>query len=110
MHPQSTDSCSANAAQEQLGIQYQLAMLILLQALQSSMAEGGSALAGMQRLVEERAQQAQAAQHQLLQLQQDQAHLTARLRQAQDEADARSIAAVKHNNCHDNSVAITMTT
>lgn len=54
-----------------------------MQAVQSSMAEGGTALASMQRLVEERTQQASSAQQALMQLQQDHAHLTSRLQPAQ---------------------------
>lgn len=54
------------------------------------MAEGATALASMQRLVEERTQQASSAQQALMQAQQDQASLTARLRTAQDQAALRS--------------------
>ena len=56
------------------------------------MAEGGSALAGMQRLVEERTQQASAARQALMQLQQEHARLTAHLHTAQDQAAARSVS------------------
>lgn len=53
------------------------------------MAEGATALASMQRMVEERTHQATTAQQALMQLQQEQAHLTARLRTAQDQAALR---------------------
>ena len=55
------------------------------------MADGGSALAGMQRLVEDRTQQASAAQQALMQLQQEHAQLAAHMRNAQDQAAARSV-------------------
>ena len=64
---------------------------LLLQSLQSSMADGGSALASMQRLVEERTQQASTAQQALIQLQQEHAHLTAHMRTLQDQAASRSV-------------------
>ena len=60
-----------------------------IQAVQSSMAEGAIALASMQRMVEERTQQATSAQQALMQLQQEQANLTARLHTAQDQAALR---------------------
>ncbi|DBA88229.1 TPA: hypothetical protein ACH3X1_016587 [Trebouxia sp. C0004] len=59
------------------------------QSLQSSMADGGSALASMQRLVEERTQQASTAQQALMQLQQDHAHLTAHMHSLQHLAPPR---------------------
>ncbi|KAL3143881.1 hypothetical protein ABBQ32_003696 [Trebouxia sp. C0010 RCD-2024] len=59
------------------------------QALQSSMADGGSALGSMQRLVEERTQQALTAQQALMQLQQDHARLSANLQTAQEQAASR---------------------
>ena len=64
---------------------------LLLQSLQGSMADGGSALASMQRLVEERTQQASTAQQALMQLQQEHAHLTAHMRTLQDQAASRSV-------------------
>lgn len=60
------------------------------QALQSSMADGGNALGSMQRLVEERTQQASTAQQALMHLQQDHARLNANLRTAQEQAASRS--------------------
>ena len=60
------------------------------QALQSSMADGGNALGSMQRLVEERTQQAATAQQALMHLQQDHTRLTANLRTAQEQAASRS--------------------
>ena len=60
-----------------------------MQAVQSSMAEGATALASMQRMVEERTQQASSAQQALMQAQQEQANLTARLHTAQDQAALR---------------------
>lgn len=54
------------------------------------MADGGNALGSMQRLVEERTQQAATAQQALLHLQQDHARLTANLRTAQEQAASRS--------------------
>ncbi|KAL0037207.1 hypothetical protein WJX79_006059 [Trebouxia sp. C0005] len=63
------------------------------QSLQSSMADGGSALASMQRLVEERTQQASTAQQALIQLQQEHAHLTAHMRTLQDQAASRQDSA-----------------
>ena len=53
------------------------------------MAEGAIALASMQRMVEERTQQATSAQQALMQLQQEQANLSARLHTAQDQAALR---------------------
>ncbi len=64
---------------------------LVVQALQSSMADGGSALAGMQRLVEERTHQASTAQQALMQLQQEHATLSVHLRTAQDQAAMRSV-------------------
>ena len=55
------------------------------------MADGGSALASMQRLVEERTQQASTAQQALMHLQQDHAHLTAHMRTLQDQAVSRLV-------------------
>ena len=60
-----------------------------IQGLQSSMADGGNALGSMQRLVEERTQQATTAQQALLHLQQDHARLTANLHIAQEQAAMR---------------------
>ena len=54
------------------------------------MAEGGSALGSMQRLLQERTLQASSAQQALMQLQQDHARLTTSLRTAQDQAASRS--------------------
>ena len=56
------------------------------------MADGGNALGSMQRLVEERSQQAATAQQALMHLQQDHARLTANLRTAQDQAASRSVS------------------
>lgn len=56
------------------------------------MADGGNALGSMQRLVEERSQQAATAQQTLMHLQQDHARLTANLRTAQDQAASRSVS------------------
>lgn len=53
------------------------------------MADGGSALGSMQRLVEERTQQALTAQQALMQLQQDHARLSANLQTAQEQAASR---------------------
>ena len=60
-----------------------------MQVLQSREAEGATALASMQRLVEERGQQAWAARQALLHLQQDHAHLTSRLQAAQQQPALR---------------------
>ena len=56
------------------------------------MADGGNALGSMQRLVEERTQQAATAQQALMHLQQDHARLTASLRTAQEQAASRWIS------------------
>lgn len=53
------------------------------------MADGGTALGSMQRLVEERTQQATTAQQALLHLQQDHTRLTANLHIAQEQAAIR---------------------
>ena len=63
------------------------------------MADGGSALASMQRLVEERTQQASAAQQQAMQLQRDHSLLAARLATAQDQADARYTSSGEGMSC-----------
>ncbi len=55
------------------------------------MADGGSALASMQRLVEERTQQASTAQQALMHLQQEHARLTAHMRTVQDQAASGSV-------------------
>lgn len=55
------------------------------------MADGGNALGSMQRLVEERTQQALTAQQALMQLQQDHARLTANLQTAQEQAASRLV-------------------
>ena len=54
------------------------------------MADGGNALGSMQRLVEERTQQASTTRQALIQLQQEHARLTANLRAAQEQAASRS--------------------
>ena len=68
-----------------------------VQALQSSMADGGNALGSMQRLVEERTQQALTAQQALMHLQQDHARLTANLQTAQQQAASRSLPPSSHD-------------
>ena len=55
------------------------------------MADGGAALASMQRLVEERTQQASTAQQALMQLQQEHTRLSAHTRTLQDQATSRSV-------------------
>ena len=59
------------------------------------MADGGNALGSMQRLVEERTQQAATAQQALMHLQQDHARLTASLRTAQEQAASRLVSSQK---------------
>lgn len=67
------------------------------------MADGGNALGSMQRLVEERTQQAATAQQALMHLQQDHTRLTANLCTAQQQAASRLVSLQNGLNPHVNS-------